>query len=376
MSRLKNQPNTFILNDGIESFLLTATNNVIENIKTVLQTDAFVSAGIDKSQSEIYYGILSTKPNNYINPNGTVDKALVDNATKFTFIHLLSISDTEAQNVLNVLQAAENSTQKVVVKDYAKVSNQLSIGGFVLSPEFFSSDITLEDAQTYYGILQTKPNNYINSNGTTNYDLVKGVTTFAIANLFNLKATDAATVRIYNILKRGSFLLTPESFECAEISASDSSNYYDILSTAPNDLILADGAINNKLVTNITTFSIARLLNLKSNSIAVAKVISVLDSYSPVALSYTYPQVDQSGSSKVISYAHDNIYSLQFDVQRLSTGAIYPISQAMSLGGVNTALDLCMQQPLLTSKTIDSLSPTTQQLQAPLSGPVLNSQKY
>ncbi|QNR24555.1 Tc toxin subunit A-related protein [Croceimicrobium hydrocarbonivorans] len=376
--QVKNQPNTFIFNDGIESFLLTATNHVIENILPVLQTDAFVSASITKSQSEAFYSILSTSPNNYINPNGTVNASLVDSATKFSMARLLNISNDEADNVITVLKAAENGKQKIAIKDFEKISDQLSIGGFVLSPEsFVSSDITLDKANGYYSLLQKSPNNYINGDGTTNYDLVDGLTISTLASLLGLGDSDAATIRIYNLLKRASFLLTEQSFECSEISSSESSTYYGILSTSPNDFILPDGSINNKLVANITTFSIAKLLNLQGDSLAVAKVISVLKSYSPVALAYAYPEIIADDLNTVTIYEHDNIYSLQFDVQRLSTGAIYPISQAMSFGGVNSALDLSMQQaPVNVTKPFDALSPTTAQLQAPLSGPVLKDPKY
>lgn len=378
---VKNQPNTFILDNNDEAFLVTAINNVVETELTVLNGDSFVSATINKSQSENYFVILSTDPNNYIFPNGTVNNALLKNATAFSISKLLAVPLDDGTAIYDTLTVAGQATQKVVVKDYDKIDQQIRITATLTPDCFVSLSVTEDQSETYFNILSTPPNAYILADGSVNFTLVKGVTTFAIGHLIGLAPTDPTVINIVAVLKSAASIITQDSFVTLAvdpgtnqpyITPAQSATYFGILSTAPNNYILANGLVNQKLMENVTVFSIGALLSLQPYSFAVASVISVLSSYAPVALGYVYPNEPDSAPGKLIQYDQDNIYSLQFKVERLSTGAINSISQAMTFGGIDAALALDIQQPPVTiKKPFSNLEPNTSLLAAPLTGPVV-----
>lgn len=376
---VKNQPNVFILDNNDEAFLITAINNVIETTFTPLNNDAFVSGTISQSDSEAYYEILSTVPNKYILPDGTINNAVFQNATKFSVKNLLAISMTDAEAIFTILTATSQGVQSVSVVDYGQINTQIRISS-VLTPDcFVSAPINASKSSAYFDILKISPNNYILPDGSANTRLVKGVNVFAIASLLSLQSTDPQVVRIINVLKSAADLITPDSFVTLAvdssgnpyISAADSETYFGILSLIPNNYILPDGSVNKKLVSGLTTFAIAALLSLKPDHFATAKVMSVLTATGPATLGYTYPE-PMAQSGKVVRYEYDTIYSLQFNVERISTGAINPISNAMTFGGIDSALGLDIQQPPVTIKRPFSyLSPTTSTLVTPLQGPVI-----
>lgn len=379
---VKNQPNAFVFDNGSETFLLTAVNNVIEETVGVLNPDSFVSGSIDKNASEAFFLILSTPPNNYIQSDGTVNSALLKNATKFSLSHLLGVSTDEAETILNILTAASQGTpEKVVKKDYTEIDTQIRITA-ALTPDCFVSDsINPETSDTYFGILSTAPNNYINPDGSVNLGMVKVATKFSIAQLLGLQSTDPNVTRILYILKSAANLITPDSFVTLAINPAtnkpyidqqQSESYYSILSLEPNNYILPDGTVNQALLRSATVFSMARLLNLKPYDFATAKVLNVLKNVSPVSLGYAFPEESDSQAGSKVVYEHDNLYSLQFRVDRLSTGAISKISNAISFGGIDTALELDIQQPPVTiTKPFSLLGPTSDSLVSPLTGPVI-----
>lgn len=372
---VKNQPNTFIFDNSDEAFLVTAINNVIEETYPVLNPDSFVSGSVDKPTSEAYFAVLSTAPNNYISPSGTVNAALVAGATKFSLSHLLGSSTDIAQGVLDILTAATQATQSVVKKNYPKLDTQLTVTATLAPTSFVGSGIDETTSETYYVVLSTAPNNYIQPDGSVNIVLAKALTTFSLAPLLGLKPTDPGVTRVYDVLKSAAYLMTADSFITWEIDPTTgkpyidqptSAGYFTTLSTFPNNYINPDGSVNTVLLSNATKFSMAHLLN--AGDFAVAKVLSVLQTPEPVTMGYVYPNEPGAG----VSYEHDNIYSLQFNIERISTGAIAQIGHAMTFGGVEYALKLDMQQPPVTiKKPFSYLGPNTAALAPPLSGPVV-----
>ena len=128
------------------------------------------------------------------------------------------------------------------------------------------------------------------------------------------------------------------------------------------------------LLDNTSNYTMASLLGFSSDpdNFVVAKVMNVLRSYNIVALSYAYSDPTVNGLSNTLVYEQDTIYSLQFIVERISTGAINPISHAMTFGGIDTALSLEIQQPPVTiTKPFSNLIPNSSSLVAPLQGNVL-----
>lgn len=383
---VKNQPNTFILDNGSEAFLLTANNNVIESTASVLTSDSFVSATIDKSTSETYFHILSKKPNNYILENGTVNTTLLNDASPYDIGILLVIPApyTEATNIINILKTASDGTaQKVVKKDYTKIDSQIRITATLTPNAFVSSTIDKDTSASYFNKLSIAPNNYIQADGSVDINMVKNADGYAIALLLGLQPSDPNVTRIVNILKSAANLVTKDSFVTSAINPVTSEPYIDqltsesyfrILSKAPNNFIRPDGSVDRNFLNNVSTYTIALLLGLSENpdDFAVAKVLSVLRSSGPVALSYAYPNEPDAQTDKTLRYEHDNIYSLQFVVERLSTGAINQLSHAMSFGGIDSALALNMQQPPVNiKKPFSHIEPIAETLEAPLQGPVI-----
>lgn len=378
---VKNQPNVFILDNNDEAFLMTAINNVVETELTVLNGDSFVSATVTKTDSENYFLILSTPPNEYIFPNGTVNTALLQHATAFSISKLLAVPTSDGTAIYNTLTQAGQGTEKVVVQPYEKIDKQIRITA-TLTPDCFVTATVNEDTSTsYFNILSTPPNNYILPDGSANFTLVQNVTTFAIGHLLGLQPTDPTVTNIVDILKSAASIMTKDSFITLTINpdtgqpyitASQSESYFNILSVPPNDYILPNGLVNQKLMEGVTIFSIGALLSLPPYSFQVAKVINVLSSDVPVTLGYTYPDERDAAPGKIIQYDQDNIYSLQFRVERVSTGAINTISHAMTFGGVDSALSLEVQQPPVTiKKPFSSLEPNKSSLKSPLTGLVV-----
>lgn len=81
--------------------------------------------------------------------------------------------------------------------------------GLHLSPQFFvSEDVTLEQAEAYYTILSTPPNNFIGADGVVNLTMVTRATSSIMEQL--LMASAAVANRIFAILSTDpNYLLVP-----------------------------------------------------------------------------------------------------------------------------------------------------------------------
>ncbi|MBB6503010.1 neuraminidase-like domain-containing protein [Pedobacter cryoconitis] len=380
---VKNQPNTFILDNNDEAFLLTAINNVIEVIPAILNPDSFVSATITKPTSEGYFKLLSTAPNQYIRTDGTVNQELLQGASPFTIGLILGMAApyTEAKNIITVMSA---STQNITKKNYSKIDAQLRITATLSSDCFVSSTISRSTSESYFTILSTAPNNYIRLDGSVNLLMAIGANEMVIAPLLGLQPTDPAASKVVFVLKSAANLITRNSFTSAAINpdnsllyinAATSASYFTILSTSPNNFILPNGTVNIDLLSTVSNYTMSLLLGSEQdpNGFVVAKVMETLwRDFGPVTLGYVFPDDLDAKKNPGMYYQNDNIYSLQFAVERISTGAINPISHALTFGGIDDALSLTVQQPPVTiNKPFSNLGPSTASLVSPLQGSVI-----
>lgn len=377
---VKNQPNTFILNNNGEAFLLTAINNVIEVKPAILTPASFVSATVPPAMSQRYFTILSTAPNQYINSDGSANLVMLQRANAFSLGQLLGIPApyTEATNILAIMNA---SSQDVVQKDFAKIDTQLRLTT-ALDPDCFVSSgiIDQSTSETYYKILSTPPNQYIFTNGSV--DSTKPMSATTIAPLLGLQPGDASTGVVLFVLNSALNRITPGSFVSAAIDPATSlpyitpaasATYFTRLSTAPNNIIQPNGSVNKTMLKRISAETLGSLLTAPPDGFVVAKVFSVLKStFVPATLGYVYSADTDAKKYPGMYYEHDTIYSLQFVVERISTGAINTISSAMSFGGIDSALELSIQQPSVTvRKPFNILKPATNSLVPPLQGSVI-----
>ena len=380
---VKNQPNTFILDNNNEAFLITAVNNVIETTVPVLNADCFVSGTIDKPTSEAYFSILSKNPNSYINNDNTVNAGMLSTLTAYNLSLLLVSSVDVATQVLGVLTTGSHPiSQTVATRAYDKIETQIQITAALSPGCFVSATTTTATSAAYFTILSTSPNNYIQKDGSVDPQKAMSADPYAISVLLGLQPGDAEVMNVINIMKTAANLVAKDSFVTTALNSDGqpyitpamSEAYFTTLSTYPNNYIQPNGFVDMNLLNSTSNYTIALLLgfSLDPDNFIVAKVLSVLRSYTPVTLSYAYSNPAANVQGSALAYEQDTIYSLQFIVERISTGAINPISQAMTFGGIDTALSLQIQQPPVTIiKPFSSLEPTTNSLVAPLQGSVL-----
>lgn len=380
---VKNQPNTFILDNNNEAFLITAINNVVNTTVPVLNSSCFVSSDIDLATSQAYFGILSKTPNNYINTDSTVNAAMLTGLSAYNLSLLLMSTVNIATQVLNVLTTAGTATsQTVTTQDYGKIESQIQITAVLVPHCFVSGTVTAALSETYFKILSTGPNNYIFKDGSVDPGKAAKADPYAISVLLGLQPTDPEVMIVINMLKAAADLITKDAFVTAAVNPSTgqqyitpamSESYFTTLSTSPNNYIQANGMVNMNMLNNTSDYTIAVLLGYPTDpdNFVVAKVLNVLRSYNAVALSYAYADSPIPPNNSQL-YEEDNIYSLQFVVERISTGAINSISHAMAFGGVDAALGLDIQQPPVNiTRPFSYLEPTGNTLVAPLQGLVL-----
>jgi hypothetical protein len=381
---VKNQPNTFILDNNDEAFLITAVNNVIETTFPVLNPDSFISGTIDQASSEAYFTLLSTNPNKYINNDGTVNAGLLSKLTPYNLSLLLMSSIEVANQVFAVLTTGSQPiSQTVSTRDFDKIDAQIRITA-ALSPDcFVSGTTTASVSSAYYTILSTYPNNFIYKDGSVDPAKAMNADPYAISLLLGLQPNDPEVMNVINIMRAAADLVTKDSFVTTAINSvtqepyitkAMSEAYFTTLSTYPNAYIQANGFVDMNLLDSTSQYTIAILLGFSDDpdNFVVAKVMNVLQSYNAVTLSYAYLNPTIQSLTNTLTYQLDTIYSLQFIVERISTGAINPISHAMTFGGIDTALSLEIQQPPVTiTKPFSNLKPTSAQLVAPLQGNVL-----
>lgn len=379
---VKNEPSRFILNNNEESFMISTKNYVVETTNPLITDASFESATIDEATSKSYFQFLSTAPNNYINPDGTVNQAMVANANPMVIGNILGIPApyTEAQNIINVLTT---NTTEVVERDPQKLDAQIRISAALFPQSFMALGTDEKTSEHFYNLLSTEPNKYIEADGSVSFEMAEKAIPPVIGPLLGLPIADAETERVVLLLKTASTLLSPNSFvtETVDkatnelyITETQSQSYFKILSTAPNQFILPNGVVDRALLRQTSTYTIALLLGFQKDpdNFAVRKVLNVLNCSGPVSLEFKSQDDLVPANNTVFDY--DTIYSLQFNVERISTSAINILSNALNFGGIESALELEVQQaPISIFRPFSYLEPTTKQIAAPISKNVLEA---
>lgn len=381
---VKNEPSCFILNNNEESFMISTTNYAVETINAIITETSFESATITAATSKSYFTILSTAPNNYINADGSVNESMVASANPMVIGSILGIPPpyTEAENVIAVLKT---KTQKVLQREQEKLSDQIRISAALYPRSFMASTTDEKTSERYYEILSTAPNNYIQADGSVSYEMAGNAIPNVIAPLLGLQATDAETTRVIDLLKSAATLLTPNSFVTETINPTTSNpyitqaqshSYFQILSTPPNQFFTSSGVVDRALLRDTSTYAIASLLGYSTdpNNFVVRKVLNVMKCSGPITLGLASSKNLKLDPNAQLQY--DTIYSLQFNVERISTSAISTLSNALNFGGISSALEIENQQaPVSIFRPFSYLQPTTQQIAAPISKSVLQRPK-
>jgi hypothetical protein len=144
-----------------------------------------------------------------------------------------------------------------------------------------------------------------------------------------------------------------------------SETIYGVLSNSINQLINSDGSVNQDVLKGLGVPGLKLVLN--ETTLVTQSVLNVLNTnYIPNLAWYC----SSNGNSNNLIY--DNAYSLQFMVERISTGAIQPLSQALFAGGINNMLALGMQQlPVNISSYFDQIKPNENPIIPSLNEPVI-----
>ena len=296
--------NTYIEGMGIEGISVLTSNAVADEY-------SFVSDYISEPDSKSYYKTLTTPPNDVIDGNGHVEETALKLSIKM-IAKGLGVSVGVARQIRNKLFALYYGTPVLFSKISSKHNEVISVknqpGMFVFNNEgeAFLIEAFSEDNNQFQKI-------------------------------------DAALK-----LSTPFTAVTPEAFITHDIDEQTSQSIYQVLTTPPNNLIDDKGKVDQSKVQPLSLQIIVKGLGIDQGQAQEIKNI-LLSSFGPAGLSYT-----DNGFKE-----NDNLYSLRFNVQRITTGAIKQLSHALYTGGIDSLLALSSQQAPVNIKLLfDQLQPT------------------
>ncbi|WP_160717884.1 neuraminidase-like domain-containing protein [Chitinophaga solisilvae] len=352
-------------------------------------SDSFITRDISAAQSANIFTILTTPPNNVIGSNGMVTaQALTISIDMYAMV--LSLPTFQAREVRNILFEHYYGTPSLLeniatynsqiipisnnpgmfifynngngylfkneqygdINDLTKISTLLTA---VNKYSFITLDIGQDVSANIYKALSTPPNNIIGTNGVVDIPAALNAQTTMIALLCSISIEQANEVK--NILVSSSLTgisymsgnyvyVTPSSFVTGDINEATSERVYKVLSTPPNKLISNNGIVDIGLASRVTPDMIAALTGLST-----AQGTEILD------ILLTPDQDSVPGKFT----EDDNIYTLHFKVDRLSTGAIRKLSSILFTEGIDQMLALSSQQaPENVDAYFDQMEPTDQ----------------
>jgi len=143
--------------------------------------------------------------------------------------------------------------------------------------------------------------------------------------------------------------LTPATLITRDIDADLAQQFYQVLTAAPNTVIDANGVVDT---TTVQARSVAMLAQLLTTDLGRAQQVK------NILLSGSGPSYASYADNRFA--VTDSVYTLQFATQRLTSGAIDQLSQALDGGGIDALLALARQQaPVNATLPFDRLGPNT-----------------
>lgn len=283
---LSMQENTFFNNyqEGMGSpagYVAKATNAT---------ADSFICNVIDSSLSSQIFQRLKQPSVSILDANGAV-QSFVEQTTVLLIASTIQITNVQARHVRNVLFELYNGSK--IIFTNGKKDN---------------TAIVPVKNQPGWSLLMSGKETFLVSNSkfsTLSSDLVVG-TAFSVVN--------------------------PKSFISNDISETLSGQIYTRLQQPSIDIVDSQGIVDLKTLENISVDLLAPNLNITIDQ--AQEIKNVMLSSGPVGLQYN------SGNFT----AEDNIYTLDFEVERLNTSAVHDLSRRLFTEGMDSLLSLEAQQ--------------------------------
>lgn len=348
---------------------------------------SFITLDITAAQSANIFTSLSTPPNDVIDANGMV-KASALNIDVLMYAQLLSLDVSQAREVRDTLFSHYYGTQSLLeniatfnsqiipidnnpgmfifyndgdgylfkndkygdINDLARIGNLLD---GVNKYSFITLDIDQTLSLNIYNALSAAPNLIIGANGQVDIAKALGIQPAMLATLCSISIEQAYEVK--NTLlsssltgicyESGTYVyLEPDSFQTKDIDRATSERVYTIFRTPPNDIISEDGIVDTVIAEELSVEMIAAATGLTVAQATEIKAILITPD-------------ENTPASKFV--ANDNIYSLNFTIDRISTGAIRKLSQILFTEGIDKMLSLESQQaPKNVVSYFDQMGPT------------------
>ncbi len=346
------------------------------NIERSAKANANSFKDIVGDQSGHLYKMLTTPPNDVIGSDGTVKES----ALKIGAAMYASIAETDVpagrriRNRLfelyygtpilfsNVVKAQSSlipvknqpgmmlfgnfsDTFLLIAGKFSKLNDDLKLNYIyhsVRTNSFVSDEVPLSESERIFTTLQNPPNQLIDIHGIVNTSASQQVAVPMLAQALGVTETIAQEVKdvllaggpASMLYASGSYkVVFPSSFIMPGISELTSLSIFQILSTPPTELISPNGIINEYKVEHADVNMLSSLLALSVD--VTQKVINVLKN----------PGVNGFQKSSSEFKADDNIYTLKFNTERISTNAIDHLSKSLFAGGIESLLSLESQQP-------------------------------
>jgi hypothetical protein len=306
-SGLNTPVNNYLEGLGVSIPLVSAANTV------PVTPTSFVNDYVTTTQSQNFYTALSTPPNQLIDPaTGKVSVGVTTTAVPM-LAALLSTSQGIARQVREVLLDAWFGSLVLLGGVSAANASLLPVGnqpgGFIV-----------QDGQQVF-LVEARP---------------AGESEPAMIDAAIAVATTTSAV-------------TPATLITRDIDAALASEFYTILTKAPNILIGASGVVNT---------SVAQQTSVQMLAAALSTDLGRAQEVRNILLSGSSPAVATYGAHGFATT--DSLYTMQFSVSRLATSAIASLSAALDAGGAAALLALSQQQlPVDAGQPFSDLVPST-----------------
>ncbi|WP_147323399.1 Tc toxin subunit A-related protein [Chitinophaga silvatica] len=348
---------------------------------------SFIAPDITAEQSATIFKILTTPPNDVIDGSGMV-KSIALNIDVTMYAQLLSLETEQAREVRDTLFTHYYGTQSLLENiatynsqiipidnnpgmfifyndgdgylfkndKYGDISDLARIGNLldgVNKYSFMTLDIDQTTSFNIFNALSKPPNVIIGANGQVDLAKALAIQPAMLATLCSISIEQAYEVK--NTLLSSSLtgicyesgtyvFVEPNSFQTKDIDKATSQRVYTVFRTPPNEIISEDGIVDSIIADELSIEMIAAATGLSEAQATEIKAV------------LTTPDQDTPPSK---FKPNDNIYSLNFTVDRISTGAIRKLSRILFTEGIDQMLSLESQQaPKNVVSYFDQMAPT------------------
>ncbi|KVK96224.1 neuraminidase-like domain-containing protein [Burkholderia ubonensis] len=303
-----------LVDDYIEGMGVNIPPFIASPNTVVITEQSFVNDYVSTDQSQQFYTILTTPPNDIIDSDTHTVKQVITNLTLPMLATTLQTTQGIARQVREVLLDA-----------------------------YFSSLVLLS------GVGSSSASVMPVSNQPGSFIVADGTQVFLI-EARPPQETYPPMIDVALTVTTEAAIITPATLITRDIDADQASLFYTALSTPPNDVIGKYGKVNTQAVQNLSVQMIASVLTTDLGRAQEVRNI-LLSGSGPSAAAYC-----GAGFANT-----DSIYTLQFEVSRLTTSAIENLSAALEAGGIATLLALRQQQlPTDAAQPFSDLQPISE----------------